>query len=38
MPTLDPNDPAKVDLEQVKKMVDLFMEDALNDLMSGLRE
>ena len=26
MPTLDPNDPAKVDLEQVKKMVDLFME------------
>ena len=26
LPTLDPNDPAKVDLEQVKKMVDLFME------------
>ena len=27
MPTLDPNDPAKVDLEQVKQMVDLFMEN-----------
>ena len=27
MPTLDPNDPAKVDLEQVKKMVDLFMKN-----------
>ena len=26
LPTLDPNDPAKVDLEQVKEMVDLFME------------
>ena len=26
MPTLDPNNPARVDLEQVKKMVDLFME------------
>ena len=27
MPTLDPNDPVKVDLEQVKQMVDLFMEN-----------
>ena len=26
MPTLDPNDPSKVDLDQVKRMVDLFME------------
>ena len=25
MPTLDPNDPSKVDIEQVKQMVDLFM-------------
>ncbi|MBQ8161152.1 MAG: aldo/keto reductase [Clostridia bacterium] len=26
MPTLDPNDPSRVDIEQVKQMVDLFME------------
>ncbi len=26
MPQLDPNDPANVDVEQVKKMVDLFLE------------
>ena len=26
LPTLDANDPARVDIEQVKKMVDLFME------------
>ncbi|MBQ9264376.1 MAG: aldo/keto reductase [Clostridia bacterium] len=26
MPTLDPNDSSKVDIEQVKKMVDLFLE------------
>ncbi len=26
MPSLDPNDPAKVDIEQVCKMVDIFME------------
>ena len=26
MPTLDPNDPTRVDVEQVKKMVDLLME------------
>ena len=25
MPTLEPNNPAKVDVEQVKRMVDLFM-------------
>ncbi len=25
MPSLDPNDPAKVDIDQVKQMVDLFM-------------
>ena len=27
MPTLDPNDPSKVDIEQVKKIVDLFMKN-----------
>ena len=27
MPTLNPNDPSSVDLEQVKAMVDLFMEN-----------
>ena len=27
MPTTDPNNPAAVDIEQVKKMVDLFMDN-----------
>ena len=26
LPSLDPNDPSKIDIEQVKKMVDLFLE------------
>ena len=26
LPSLDPNDPAKIDMEQTKKMVDTFLE------------
>ena len=26
LPSLDPNDPSKIDLEQTKKMVDTFLE------------
>ena len=26
LPSLDPNDPGKIDIEQVKKMVDTFIE------------
>ena len=26
LPSLDPNDPAKIDIEQTKQMVDLFLE------------
>ena len=26
LPSIDPNDPSKIDIEQVSKMVDLFLE------------
>ena len=26
LPALDPDDPAKIDIEQTKKMVDIFLE------------
>ena len=37
MPLLDPNDDANVDIEQVKQMVDLFLDAGQHKLHAGLQ-
>ena len=36
LPSLDPNDPGKIDIEQVKKMVDTFIERGFTYFDTGV--